>query len=443
MRRRHSAVLLTMMACTGGIPGTSNDAAIGDAGTLITDDGNLAPVDGAGLAPDAAMPDGAVTPPPARVLYPEGPIHSPITDDMAAALRVRAAATPRQDRVFAKVGDSITAAADFLNCFDGSVDLGNNAGLSTTLNHYRGGNAGGSSPFSRFSDSARSGWATSDELMGAPTPLEREVAATSPRYAIVMLGTNDLRFGRTYDAANGDLWTIVDNLLAAGLIPILSTIPANFDDASANARVALYNRFVRAIAQGRGIPLVDYRRAMASLPREGISNDGIHPTVSPSGACALTDAGLTYGYNLRNLLSLAALDRARRTLAGQTLDPDQPRRTGAGTHASPFEGNLPLADLSDTRLGEAGFASYCGLVGSGREVVYRIDLATTRTITAAIVDRGAVEVDVAIMQGSLAPTACRAVGDRSASASVAAGPVYIVVDSRAATSEGEFLLVIQ
>lgn len=451
MRRRHSALLLTMIAaCSGRIPGGGTNGEVVDAGEPIaTDDGSLAPVDGGGVAPDAppmdAPPDGAVTPPPppARVLYPEGAIQSPITQDMAAALRARAIQTSRQDRVFAKVGDSITAASEFLNCFDGSVNLGNRTDLSSTLSYYRAGNAAGSSPFSRLGEAAKSGWATSDELQGSPTPLQREVSATSPRYAIAMLGTNDLRFARTYDAAAGDLWTIVDNLLAAGVVPILSTIPANFEDASVNARVPLYNRFVRAIAQGRGIPLVDYNRAMRALPREGISSDNIHPTVSPSGACDLRDSGLAYGYNLRNLLALDALDRAKRAVAGTMLDPDQPRRLGSGTQADPFRGDLPLIDLGDTRVGETNLASYCGLVGGGHEIVYRVDLPASRSLTAAIVDRGAVEVDVAILQGSLNPSACRAVGDRAASATVAAGPAYIVVDSRAPTSEGEFLLVVQ
>ena len=443
MRRRHRAVVLALVgACTGGIS-TGTSGVVGDAG-IATDDGSLVGPSDGGVAPDAPANSGdASVPPPGRELYVEGAIQSPITADIASALQAHAQQTSRQDRVFAKVGDSITAASEFLNCFDGSVNLGNNSQLSSTLSYFRGGNAAGTSPFSRFSDSARSGWATYDELMGSPTPLEREVTATSPRYAIVMLGTNDLRFSRTYDAANGDLWTIVDNLLGAGVVPILSTIPANYADASVNARIALYNRFVRAIAQGRGIPLVDYHRAMRALSREGISNDSIHPSVSASGACVLTDAGLAYGYNLRNLLSLEALDRAKRAVAGSALDPDQPRRTGSGTHGDPVRTDLPLIDLGDTRLGDAGLANYCGLVGSGHEIVYRIDLPASRSLSATIVDRGAVEVDVAILEGALDPNACRAVGDRAASATVAAGPAYIVVDSRAATSEGEFLLVVE
>ena len=57
-------------------------------------------------------------------------------------------------------------------------------------------------------------------------------------------------------------------------------------------------------AQGRSVPLVDYHLAMSALPDEGISGDGIHPSVAPAGACRLDAAGLSFGYNLRNQLSL-------------------------------------------------------------------------------------------------------------------------------------------
>ena len=410
-------------------------------------DGDEVNVDATGPAPDAApidaAPDDASPPPPGRVLYPEGQLQSPITADMAAALRSRAQATSRQDRVFSKVGDSITVTTSFLACFDGSVDLGNHGALSATQGYFRAGNAGGSSPYARTSLSAHRGWITADALTGAPPPLDNEVSAISPRYSVVMLGTNDLRSGRSYDAANGDLWTIVDDLLAAGVIPILSTIPANREDASVNARVSLYNRFVRAIAQGRGIPLVDFHLAMDPLPNDGISSDGIHPSVSPQGGCDLDDAALGYGYNVRNWLSLEALDRAKRAVAGETMDGEMPRREGSGSHADPFRGSLPLIDLGDTRRGESLLAGYCGLSGSGHELVYRIDLTGSRSIQANLVDRGAIEVDVAIFEGSLTAGSCRGAGDRTASATVGPGPVYIVVDSRALTSEGEFLLVVQ
>jgi len=110
-----------------------------------------------------------------------------------------------------------------------------------------------------------------------------------------------------------------------------------------------------------------------------------------------------------------------------------------------FCGQLPLADLADTRMGEAGFASYpgCGLTAPGREMVYRLDLAAALLIDAYVVDRDPVVVDVAILNGMLAANSCVAAGENSASATVGPGPVFIVVDSRSPDTEGEFVVVVQ
>jgi len=379
------------------------------------------------------------------VLYPEGPLHSPITSDVAAELGRIAALAPGAEQVFGKVGDSITVAPSFLACFDGGGDLGSHTALADTLADFRAGDAGGATPFGRTSLAATGGWTAEDVVTGSPAPIDAELAAIDPRYAVVMLGTNDVRFGRTLDAFGSDLWTIVDRARDRGAIPILSTIPAMHGDPGSNALVPLFNRVIRAIAQGRELPLIDLHLAMSTLADDGIGGDGIHPTVAPEGGCALTASGLAFGYNVRNLLTLEALDRARRARGGEALDPTAPRRTGTGAHADPVLGQLPLVDLGDTRRGDAAFASYggCGLATPGREIVYRLDLTAATAIDAFVVDRAPVDVDLAILAGSLAEPACVAAGDHTASATVGPGPVYIVVDSRSAAADGEFVVVVQ
>jgi len=398
---------------------------------------------------DAAMPDArppdASPPAPGRVLYPEGRLHSPITDDIAAALSTFAAHTSAAEPVFGKVGDSITASASFLTCFDGGAALGDHAALAETLGYFRAGDAAGATPFARVSLAAQGGWTTADLLAGDPPPLDRELTAIAPRYALVMLGTNDARFGRTADAFGADLWTVVERARRAGAIPILSTLPAMHGDPGGNAQIGVFNRVIRAIAQGCALPLVDLHLALSALPDDGIGPDGIHPTAAPEGACVLSDAGLHYGYNLRNLVSLEALDRARRARRGETLDASAQRRAGSGTHADPFRAELPIADMADTRAGDAGLAHYagCALAAPGREVVYRLDLPAAVTIDAYVIDRDPVDVDVAILAGSLDESACVAAGDHAASARVGPGAVFVVIDSRTTASEGEFAVVVQ
>jgi peptidoglycan/LPS O-acetylase OafA/YrhL len=451
-----AAILLLFAACHRGCDPGPTGTARRDGGAPTGDVGGIsdgrAVVGDAALAPDAAPPsDAAAVPgdgpaPLGRVIYTEGDVQSPITSDMTGELTAIAAQAPAAEDVFGKIGDSMTATASFVTCFDGpAVDLGAHPTLADPLAYFQAGDADGATPYGRVSLAATGGWMTADVLAGTPSPLDREVTAIAPRYGVVLLGTNDVRSGRTVDAFGADLWTIVDSLRARGAIPILSTMPAMHGDPESNARIPLFNRVVRAIAQGRSLPLVDLHQALSALPNEGISADGIHPTVAPEGACALTTDGLRYGYNQRNLLSLTALDRARRARSGETLDTNAPRRIGAGSHADPFRGQLPLADLADTRAGEAGFASYprCGVTATGHEIVYRLDLAAQVAIDAFVIDRDPVDVDVAILAGTLAAASCVAGGDHGASATVGPGPVFVVVDSRSPTSEGEFVLVVQ
>jgi peptidoglycan/LPS O-acetylase OafA/YrhL len=395
-------------------------------------------------APDAPPADAAVALAP--VLYPEGQLHSPITDDVAAVLVSIAAQASASDQVFAKVGDSITATTSFLCCFaTNAVDLGLHSDLAATRTYFRGGNAAGVSPFARVSRAATGGWTTANVLAGNPSPIDREIAAITPRYGVVMLGTNDVRYGRSADAFGSDLWAIVDKLRARGAIPILSTIPPMYSDPDTTARIPLFNRIIRGIAQGRSVPLIDLHLAFAALPHAGIGPDGIHPTAAPGGECKLDAAGLRYGYNMRNLVTLEALDRARRALSGEPLDTTAPRRQGKGSHAEPFQGELPLVDLADTRAGDSMFSSYpgCGRSAPGRETVYRLDLDTATAIDAFVVDRDSVDVDVEILSPSLTTSACVSSGDHAATAMVGPGPVFIVVDSRTSTTEGEFVLVVQ
>jgi hypothetical protein len=260
-----------------------------------------------------------------------------------------------------------------------------------------------------------------------------------------MLGTNDLRFGRSYDAIGADLWSVVDKTIAAGTIPILSTMPPNNADGTVDARVPMANRIVRAIAQGRRIPLVDYYRDLVPLPSRGISSDGIHPSVSPSGACQLNAAGLQYGYNVRNLVSLEALTRARAAAGGTSLDSALSRPAGNGTAADPYLVTSSFVDLNDTRSRATQMTTYAcnSRSQAGGEVIYRIDLASATTIDALVVDRGTTDVDVHILQGTTSTQACVAAGDHQASATVSAGAVYIVVDSPDPGNDGEYLLVVQ
>jgi peptidoglycan/LPS O-acetylase OafA/YrhL len=418
-------IVIALVACRPQAPGDAPDASQGtDARSdAVVADAADVPHDVLDAGADAAPPPDAPPPlPEGVVLYNEGVRHSPITPALVTRLQAIAAASSHDGQVFAKVGDSITAADAFLDCFAGEVDLGAHGNLASTHAHFLAGNAAGTSPFARTSFAAVGGTTAQDASTGSPSPLDRELSAIDPRYAVVLFGTNEIRYGWTFDDFGTHLWALVDATIARGTIPILSTIPANVGYPAADVRIPTANRIVRAIAQGRGVPLVDLHRALEPLPNRGISADGLHPSVSPDGACVLTSSGLEHGYNVRNLITLEALARARKALAGTAPDPAAATRTGNGTASEPFVGALPLVDLGTAQDG----------------VVYQLQLAAATTIDAHVVDRGTVDVELCIRVGA----SCIATGDAHASATVGPGEVTVIVTPRTAGSAGEFLLVV-
>jgi hypothetical protein len=394
----------------------------------------------------------AGTPIHAAALYPTGRTHSPITPFVAERLQAIAAAGAHRDDVFAKVGDSITVSTGFMSCFDGAaVDLADHSSLEPALEHFRMGDAGGSSPFARTSVAAGGGWRATMVTSGAPSLVEQEIAAVDPAYAIVMFGTNDIGLGDPFGYADS-MMDLVDRVLAGGVIPIVSAIPPRDDDPTANALVPLYNTIVRGIAQGRQVPFVDYHRELVSLPMHGLGSDGVHPNQAPGGACTFDAEGARFGYNVRNLTALQALDRVRRVLVeGEpSLDPSAPVLSGSGSSRDPFViPSLPFADLRNTMdSGSRDFSQYPGCMAeqdeSGPEYVYRFSLESATNVHLYVFDRGTADVDLHLLADP-DPSSCLARGHLEIERMLEAGEYYVTLDSFVMGETelaGEYLLVI-
>lgn len=426
-------------------PSSPVDAAPSDAGVGL---------DAPFVTADAGAPDGGPPPAPTgRVIYTDDRSHSPLTDDVAAGLRGIAARSAADEHVLAKIGDSITVSTSFLHCFAGTrVDLAGRTELQATLDWFLAGDAAGTDPYRRTSLCATVGWSASAALAGTPPPIDQEITTISPRYASVMYGTNDVGFRAAFAYAENML-DITDRLIAAGVIPILSTIPPRDDDATADARVPLFNLLVRAIAQGRGVPLVDLHRDMLPLPGHGLAGDDVHPSTSSEGACSFTAVGLEDGFNVRNLLVLGALDRARRALAGEPApDASADRIAGTGTHDDPYVVDVwPFTDLRTTAASsEDTFDRYdaCSTADeSGPEVVYRLEVPAAGTLHAWLVDRGTVDVDLQLLDASGAPAGCLARDNQELMAPVSPGTYFVVADSwvdgGGLARAGEYLLAMR
>lgn len=262
--------------------------------------------------------------------------------------------SPDHSGVFIKIGDSITESGSFL------VDIGcgdeifrpQDSGLSATVNFFRGtafpdsytsswcsGNPGGSNAFSRSSAAATMGWTTNDVCgsgcaAGANNPVGQEIRTMRPSIALIMIGTNDIGQDSPLATASLDgyrtrLTALVNQVIAAGVIPVLSTIPPRTDEGGRfSAYVQPYNEIIAQVAADRQIPLWNFWRAIDGLAAHGLE-DGVHPSIylREKGA-TMTDAGLAYGYNVRNLNAIQILEKVKRIV----LDNGAP---DAGSSAAP------------------------------------------------------------------------------------------------------------
>lgn len=433
-----------------------SDAGLADAERPDPADADLSDADTSDAAP--LDPPDAGPAPSGDVLYPADRTLSPLTPDLVEALRDLIADGPaRQDQVFAKVGASATVSVHNMQCFAGDrIDLDGRDSLWPTIDHFLDGDAAGGDPYTRDSLTATVGWSARSAVAGDPSPVEQEISAISPRFALVMYGTNDIQ-SRNPDRYADSMLTLVDVLMAEGVIPVLTTVMPRDDDPEADALVPQYNTIVRGVAQGRGVPLADFHRELLPLPDHGLGGDDLHPSVYRDGgarACDFTDEGLRYGYNIRNLLMIESLDRLRRAVLDGGAAPDPlavPRLAGAGLAANPYRVDaLPFTDLKDTFAhGEARIDRYTGCDApqdeSGPEVVYRLDLDRETTLRAMVFDRGEVDVDLHLLDASGEAAGCLERDHQLIEASLAPGTWYLVVDSYVSGGEikgGEYLLTV-
>ncbi len=219
--------------------------------------------------------------------------------------------------VFAKAGDSITSAVYFLEPVGvGRTTLGAYEGLAGVIDHFRAAEArDGLNPFVVPSLAAAPGWSTwavrqpelADETLCQPdeSPLACEYRVNRPAVALIMFGTNDMH-ALTRASYRTNLAWVVETSLAAGVLPVLSTIP---QQRGYEEDVEAYNEIIAELAESYEVPLWDYAAALATLPDDGLSSDGVHPSVAERlGAGNFTPEGLAYGFNMRNLTALIALD---------------------------------------------------------------------------------------------------------------------------------------
>lgn len=440
---------------TGAEEGTSGPA---DTTTTTTTTGDVPTSEGGETSSGDDTTVGPETPHPE--LYPYDRVHSPITAFVADNLRT-IAAPAAVDTVFAKVGGTTTASASFFKCLatDAAImDLPPE--LAATRTHFNVDLGNGVTPFSRDSAAAMPGWTSADLRAGTPTPVGAEIAALMPRYAHVLIGTHDLASDQpaAMFAYADNLMDTVDELIAAGAVPILSTLPQRSDMPGMLPYLPRYNAIVRAAAQGRQVPLLDLELALRNLPMTGLAADGVDLSVTMSAMidrpCFFDEFSLQGGYNVRNLEGLRALDRAKQVVtdAAPELDAPLPGLQGSGTVDDPFEiPSLPFVDLRSTATSPSNaLPSYGGACDaakdeSGPEIVYRLSVDADVDLRVLVFDRGAVDVDIHVLSNT-DPESCLKRNDREITGPLPEGDYVIVVDSYAGEvmggAAGEYILAV-
>jgi lysophospholipase L1-like esterase len=113
--------------------------------------------------------------------------------------------------------------------------------------------------------------------------LEGELEKYSPDYVVIMEGANDVKAGISSSTTTFNLNNMVQQVVAAGATPILSTITPN--TSSAGYQPENYNPGIIELAQNNGITLVDtYSNVVSNWSNLNI--DGVHPNETGSQTIA-------------------------------------------------------------------------------------------------------------------------------------------------------------
>ena len=220
---------------------------------------------------------------------------------------IRAQNPDLREDSFSKMGGSSVASKAFLGCFATDyVDLGDRPELRETIDFFGTGRA---NPFRRQSEAAGVNWNLRYVLGGKPANFRKELRATKARWALVLFGSNDAQ-NQNERVYLERLVYLVEEVAELGVVPVLgSALPRR--NRTRNRWIDRFNLITEAVAKHWSLPYIDYNAALRALPRKGLARDGVHPNVLPPGglknACVLTEEGLQYGNNVRNLLTLETL----------------------------------------------------------------------------------------------------------------------------------------
>jgi hypothetical protein len=216
-----------------------------------------------------------------------------------------------------KVGDSLSANVQYLKPMSNAKRvLGAYDFLSDTIDFY-GGSTTNDSVAARIGMSTYGivdpFWADKALCQPAETPLDCEYRLKKPSVAFIMFGPNDVR-SMTEDKYAGQMRQIIEDSLAKGVIPVISTFSAHPDEEFFWQSIN-FNLQLVSLANEYQIPLINLWAAARVLPEYGLDRDKVHLKVSGLDFLKY-DSGYEafYGVSLHNLLTICTLDEIRHKL---------------------------------------------------------------------------------------------------------------------------------
>ncbi len=287
---------------------------------------------GASTPPAPGTQTAAATPPPAEPTAP-APTATPIKvyapvdgngnypyisnlTERARQIFLAGQGLGNRPDVFSKVGDSITVSPSFFTPIGfGQYNLQDHAYLQPAIDYFSQTVARDANSFANTSLAAKGGWSawtvinpylSQEHCREWEKPIVCEYRQVKPAVALIMLGTNDVK---TTSLAVYERYMreTIQISIDMGVIPVISTIP-EFHRSGVEGRVAAINNVLAGLSNEYSIPLWNYWAALQGLPNDGLSSDGIHPSVFLNHAADFAPEYLQYGYTVRNLTGLQALD---------------------------------------------------------------------------------------------------------------------------------------
>jgi len=246
-----------------------------------------------------------------RELYSE-PLVPEISDAMVDVYELGTELS-RQPDVVTKVGDSLSIDSYLEAMGEAERELGPYDYLAPTVDYYGDSTVGGSAA-ARMGLSSLvlfdSFWADEELCEPNETPLECEYRIKNPSVSFILFGPNDV-LSMTDEQYAENIQRAVEDTLAAGIIPVLSTFSYHPDNENWWQSVE-FNLRLTEIAAEYEVPIINLWAASRPLPDYGLGRDLIH--MKQSGFSYLKfDTGheAFYGTSLRNLLTVRTLHEIR------------------------------------------------------------------------------------------------------------------------------------